>query len=87
MKTSICSTFKENLLLYFRKLSLFAIAVTIILTARSVSQVAALVIEIANFVTASLVFQNRPLNSTHSISYIKASSLLFLVVLDLDPIF
>ena len=81
MKTSIFSTFKENLQFYCRKLSLFAIAVTIkhILTARSVSQETALVIEITNFVTESLVFQNRLLNSTHFISYINTSLVLLII--------
>ena len=96
MKTSICSTFKENLLLYCRKFSSFFISVTIkhILTARSASQETSLVIEIINFVTEPLVFQNRLLKElvpsqifVSFTNHLITSSLIFLIVLNLGPIF
>ena len=62
-KTNICSTIKENLILYCQKFLAFVVAVIKhILIAKSVSQRKSLVKEIAKFTIESLGLQSRLLN-------------------------
>ena len=71
-KASICSAIKENLILYYCKLSAFVVSnINWYVLISSISQKTPFVKEIVNLAIDSSVFQNRLLKGAHSIWDIK----------------